>query len=374
MPLLELPYASAPELIAERLPSGLAPLLLHAAPDAGGLRSYLGVGPLATLEWWSPARWETFGWEPSDPQLSSHPLRMLEEFATTTAQSYRFLEERVNRFPFPTPFLSGLLGFLSFELGEYILPKLDRRAPPQTVPLLGFWRYALLYVVHHRRRRAFAWWPSCGTSKQKKLREKALEELRKILRERGARPDSMLRCDASKECLRGALKSGEATSSLPFAAYSRAFEQGQELIRAGDIYQFNLTHQISLRFGGNPWSAFHRLMQTTPATRAAAIVRPDYAILSASPERLVERRGRAVCTSPIKGTRLRTGVASADRYARTELRRCAKDLAEHVMIVDLERNDLGRVCEYGSICAKPMFSIQTLPSLYHLVSTVRGRL
>jgi para-aminobenzoate synthetase component 1 len=151
-------------------------------------------------------------------------------------------------------------------------------------------------------------------------------------------------------------------------------------IAAGDIYQANLTQQLSVALAGRtrPEQIFLRLRSFHPASFAAFIRRRLDTVISASPERFlrVEVCGaeRRVEAWPIKGTRARGRGAEEDKRLRAELQRSEKDRAENVMIVDLLRNDLGRVCEYGSVEVLELFTIQEHPTLFHLVSKVRGRL
>jgi anthranilate/para-aminobenzoate synthase component I len=163
------------------------------------------------------------------------------------------------------------------------------------------------------------------------------------------------------------------TSSLDRVDHAAACEQVLELLRAGECYQVNVTRQLTADQAPDPISLFDSLARVNPAPHAALVTlgpaRPGFAVVSASPELFlrVERRAdgvRVVETRPIKGTGTdaRALVASA------------KDRAENVMIVDLARNDLGRVCEYGSVEVPALFEVEAHPGLFHLVSTVGGRL
>jgi para-aminobenzoate synthetase component 1 len=152
-----------------------------------------------------------------------------------------------------------------------------------------------------------------------------------------------------------------------------------EYLGAGDAYQVNLARRVSAPFGGAAVELAAALRARAPAPFGAFIASADgaAALVGNSPERFLALDGRgAVETRPIKGTRARASVdaADADGPARTALLASAKDRAEHVMIVDLERNDLGRVCETGSVVVDGVARVLDLPTVHHLVSTVRGRL
>ena len=156
--------------------------------------------------------------------------------------------------------------------------------------------------------------------------------------------------------------------------YLRGIRRAQEFLAAGDIYQVNLSHRISVAGDWNPLALYRRLMERHPAAFAAYLPYEDHAILCASPERLVRLEGSRAETRPIKGTRRRQEDPEADDRSARDLPVAAKERAENVMIVDLARNDLGKVCVSGSVRADDLCRVETLPSVHHLVSTVSGRL
>jgi len=157
--------------------------------------------------------------------------------------------------------------------------------------------------------------------------------------------------------------------------YIDAVEAVIEEIRAGNTYQANYTMPISAEVSGqNPADIFRRLRTEHPAPFAAFIDRSDSAVISASPERFIRIRGTEIDTSPIKGTRKRSPDAAEDTRLRAELLASEKDRAENTMIVDLLRNDIGRVCEFGSVHVEKLCDLEEHPTLFHLVSTVSGKL
>jgi para-aminobenzoate synthetase component 1 len=164
--------------------------------------------------------------------------------------------------------------------------------------------------------------------------------------------------------------------------YISAVERIKEHIAAGDIYQANLTQQLTIALDAatTPESIFRRLRRNNPASFAAFIRRREDVVVSASPERFLRVEAseagasRSVEAWPIKGTRARGVSAEEDERLRRELQQSEKDRAENVMIVDLMRNDLGRVCRYGTIEVRELFTVQEHPTLFHLVSKVRGLL
>ena len=155
---------------------------------------------------------------------------------------------------------------------------------------------------------------------------------------------------------------GDWRSSLEREAWDDAVSRILDHLRAGDCYQVNLTRRLSCDTEADPVALFRTILAGNPAPHAALVRISGIAVVSASPERFLRRDGSAIETRPIKGT-------SADPIA---LEHSVKDRAENVMIVDLARNDLGRVCAYGSIGVPALFEVEEHPGLYHLVSTVRG--
>jgi para-aminobenzoate synthetase component 1 len=194
---------------------------------------------------------------------------------------------------------------------------------------------------------------------------------------------------ALDESLRGAQGDWDAwphappsiKSNLTRDEYLAAVLSIKEHIAAGDIYQANLTQQFTCRLapGTRPEAVFWRLRRDHPASFAAYLCRRDDVVVSASPERFLRVTpagggGRIVEAWPIKGTRPRGRTADEDAQLRAELLCSEKDRAENVMIVDLMRNDLGRVCRYGSVKVAELCALEEHPTLFHLVSRVRGRL
>jgi len=161
---------------------------------------------------------------------------------------------------------------------------------------------------------------------------------------------------------------GDGASSISPVEHEVLVERIHELLVAGECYQVNLTRRVMYPVAPDPLALFGAIARTNPAPHAMVCtfgaVRPDLAIVSASPECFLRVDGRAVETRPVKGT-ARDG---------STLVASAKDRAENVMIVDLARNDLGRVCEFGSVHVPALFEVEHRPGLAHLVSTVRGRL
>ncbi len=167
-----------------------------------------------------------------------------------------------------------------------------------------------------------------------------------------------------------------ARSNVTRPDYLQMIDAIKEEIREGNTYQTNLTRRIVAELAAESSSTaiFRRLRSRHPAPFSAYIKRPGSTVISASPERFFKIENGKISASPIKGTRPRGADAIADERLRKQLLNSEKDRAENTMIVDLLRNDLGRVCEFGSVAVKSLCEIEEHPSLFHLVSTINGTL
>ena len=165
------------------------------------------------------------------------------------------------------------------------------------------------------------------------------------------------------------------SSTFPAAGYREAVRRVVEYIRAGDIFQANLSQRFSSPFTAHPWQLYRELRAGSPAPFSAYLQYDDHAVVSHSPERFLRLDAeRWVETRPIKGTRPRGRTPAEDRALAAELVASEKDRAEHVMIVDLLRNDLSRVSAPGTVRCEELLALESYPSVHHLVSTVTGHL
>jgi len=167
---------------------------------------------------------------------------------------------------------------------------------------------------------------------------------------------------------------GSFISNFTREAYQDAYQKVIDYILGGDCYQVNLTHRFVADCNGDPYTAFTRLQTIAKAPFAAFMEDGDQAVLSFSPERFIQVQNRKVMTQPIKGTRPRNPNPNQDKKNKIDLESSTKDKAENLMIVDLLRNDLGRVCDTGSISVPNLFETQSFTNVHHLVSTITGEL
>ena len=278
------------------------------------------------------------------------------------------------------PFLGGLVGYLGYDLGLVIEPRATVAVDDQALPIL---RLALHdWVVAWDRRAGAAW--LCGRIVDGD--PEALDRRLAAVRERLDRATAAAPIPMPGS---GRVRSPDLIAGLEFVSTldRRAFESGVEAIRAaiarGEIYQANLSRRLAAPFDSDPWPLFRRVRTGDPALLAAYLdlglspSRPGgpRAIVSASPEPFlaVDATGR-VTADPIKGTRPRGRDRTEDRALARELMASAKDGAENTMIVDVLRNDLGRVCRPGSVRVPRLCRLERTAAVQHLVSTVTGDL
>lgn len=284
------------------------------------------------------------------------------------------------------PFQGGAAGLFSYDLGRSLerlpAPRFDEfRAPALAV---GF--YDTVVAVDHTRERMWLvsqGFPERDPERRRRRARERLRQFRQWLRDpplsadwrQAARdaPDERLAADDLAPQFATKWSEG-LTSNFSAAAYRAAVARVVEYIRAGDVFQVNLSQRLLQRARDDPVALYLRLRRRNPAPFAGYFDAGDFQILSASPERFLELRGTTVETRPIKGTRQRTNWPEADLFAADELRRSAKDRAENVMIVDLLRNDLSRVCRPDSVRVAHLCELEVYEYVQHLVSTVRGEL
>jgi para-aminobenzoate synthetase component I len=166
----------------------------------------------------------------------------------------------------------------------------------------------------------------------------------------------------------------EVASNFSKNNFLNAVERAQRYIRAGDIYQVNLSQRLTAKCSFTGWELFEKLRAVSPAPFSAFLDCGEFQIASSSPEQFLRLSGSHVQTRPIKGTRPRDNDPTRDAQLAYELQTSAKELAELVMITDLLRNDLGKICEYGSVQVPELARLEKFAQVQHLVSTVEGRL
>ncbi|HUK36345.1 MAG TPA: aminodeoxychorismate synthase component I [Vicinamibacterales bacterium] len=272
------------------------------------------------------------------------------------------------------PFQTGALGYLAYEWGRTLETLPASRYDDLDLPDVVFGIYDWVIAWDHDASRAWVI-ARDGANMRRALdlvgdpERGALQGPPVEVRESRERPPSYP-VDADWIDPRLGLR-----SSFTHAGYLDAVNRVRDYIYAGDIFQANLSQRFEAPLVESPWDLYCRLRARNPAPFAAFIELPDFAVLSASPERFmrVDAHGR-VETRPIKGTRPRGVGPEHDAALGRALTESAKDRAENLMIVDLIRNDLSRVCAPGSVRVRELFALEHFATVHHLVSTVVGTL
>ena len=266
--------------------------------------------------------------------------------------------------PFP---LGGCFGYWGYDLKNFVEPHLPRRAENDLeLPDCNVGFYDSLVVFDHHLRKV--WGVSTGleadgSRNQAKAeaqlcfwREKLTQQLSSISPEPLTHSDCAIRSNTTRE------------------DFIAKVEQAQRYIRSGDIYQVNLSQRLCAPWHGTGWTLYRKLLAISPAPFSAYFDCGEFQIASSSPELFLRLTGAQIQTRPIKGTRPRSSDPTRDAQLTYELQTSAKEMAELVMITDLLRNDLGRVCEFGSVHVPELVRLERYPHVQHLVSTVQGML
>jgi para-aminobenzoate synthetase component 1 len=277
------------------------------------------------------------------------------------------------------PFYGGAVGYLSYDWIRTIESMPSLAQDDLGLPLLQFAFVDLVAALDHADHRLYLMYCPPLSRFRSEPREKLYREGCDRLAELEAR----LAGPVTPLHLSGEHDPMEFVPDQPRASYTDRVRRCQEYIAAGDIYQANLSHRFtvktarctpSLSRAPLPLMHYGRLRAINPSPFSACLCFDHVALVCSSPERLVRLSGRRADTRPIAGTRPRGRNAEEDRRLLAELRANPKERAEHLMLVDLERNDLGRVCEYGSVRVEDFMTIEQYSHVSHLVSNVAGDL
>ncbi len=258
----------------------------------------------------------------------------------------------------PLPFSGGAVGYFAYDLGRRFerLPAVTLDVEQLPEMAVGIYDWAV--VVDHVARHSVFVGRGDGSSSNERY-QKLIELFNQPAL---PRPRPALRARVAPQ------------TSLDRHAYRECFNRILDYIGAGDCYQVNLARRFSAAVEGDSWAGYQALRALNPAPCSAYLNTPAAQILSASPERFLSVRGNVVETRPIKGTRPRDLDTDTDQRLARELLASSKDRAENIMIVDLLRNDLGKVCEFGSVETRVLCALESFATVHHLVSTVTGRL
>lgn len=255
----------------------------------------------------------------------------------------------------PFPFCGGLVGYISYDMKNNI-EKLPQNALDDLHMYDQYWGvYDQFICMDHLRDQL--WMVSLDARGLAEM-EAEVKEKRKTIRTEGLRPVWM----------------GQLHSNFQAQDYIKSIEKVLQHICRGDIYQLNLSQRFCFSIQGSHKSFYEVLRQINPACFGAYLHFDGLDIMSVSPERYLRVQGRQIETRPIKGTRPRGETAARDEAFKKQLRESEKEQAELLMIVDLERNDLGRICQTGSIRVEELYKISAYPTVFHMDAKVQGLL
>ncbi|AKE10087.1 aminodeoxychorismate synthase component 1 [Serratia liquefaciens] len=248
------------------------------------------------------------------------------------------------------PFQGGALGLFGYDLGRRV-EKLPQMAQADiTLPdmAVGIYDWALI-ADHHKKTLTLL---SYGDTEQR----------------------WQWLCSQQSEPQQDFTLTSRWQANMTRQQYGEKFQRIQQYLRSGDCYQINLAQRFSADYQGDEWQAFQQLNVSNRAPFSAFLRLPDNAVLSVSPERFLWLENQQIQTRPIKGTLPRLADAEQDAQQAQRLANSAKDRAENLMIVDLLRNDIGRVAEPGSVKVPELFVVEPFPAVHHLVSTITALL
>lgn len=264
------------------------------------------------------------------------------------------------------PFVGGAVGCFGYDARVHLEDLPQRHGGAGSAPELAFGIYRRVFVLDHASGKIVAY----GCLDEQEDARFFSDHVEDMVAAARSAPVAAAQSRTDDVIARERL-----TSNFTRDEFVRAVARAKSYILAGDVFQVNLSQRFRAPFHGSLPRLYERLRTTSPAPFAGFYAMPDgSAVLSTSPERFLEVSGRRVETRPIKGTRPRADDPQRDRELARELCESGKDRAELAMIVDLERNDLGRVCEYGSVIVREDRVLESHADVHHLVATVEGML
>lgn len=326
-------------------------VLLESAAEAGGLGRYSICAAEPTRVFQSKDGKTLLTQAGTPVVFSEQPLDKLKSLLKTFHVDYSG----------PLPFYGGAIGAFSYDLKDQLefLPKCAVRDIEFPDIWLGFYDWAV--VFDHGE--SAVWFVVSPWANDPELLNNRIFELVEASR-RGV--------DAGEPKRREVMPAFD--TNMTKEQYLNAIGRVKEYIRNGDIYQVNYTQRFHTTLEGSALELYGKVRTVNPAPFAAWMDIGEFQVVSASPERFVRLTGDVIETRPIKGTRPRGKTAAEDEANRAELLASEKDQAELLMIVDLERNDLGRIAKTGTVAVTELFKLETYATVFHLVSTVKARI
>ncbi|MFL6198734.1 MAG: anthranilate synthase component I [Thermoanaerobaculia bacterium] len=281
-------------------------------------------------------------------------------------EALREVIHRIHTEPGPIPFTGGLVGYFGYDLIRMVERLPNRPADPFGLPIALLARFDTLVIFDHAYQRVLAIANEIEGEVNMAAAERQLARLSKLLTtEAGGGGVAMPEQSPGRAA---------ATPSLDGAAFRKAVLAAKEHIAAGDIFQVVLARRWTVPRRVDPFALYRAVRMVNPSPYMVLFESPDVSLVGASPEMLVRKQGRHVETRPIAGTRPRGMDAEGDKRLAEDLLADAKERAEHVMLVDLGRNDLGRVAAAGSVRVASFMEIERYSHVMHMVSSVEAEL
>jgi len=357
-----------PETLAEQL-RGLPGLMLLRSDgevEEQARYSFVVAQPFLTLRTWG-SRCEL---RPADTQARpsiqfGNPWNVLDHLLAR----YEIIDEI--DLPFP---LGGCFGYWGYDLKNFVEPRLRARAVNDLeLPDCAVGFYDSLAIFDHHLGKTWlvaTGLAADGSRNESRARQQADWWHAQLGRDEFPLVQNPFETQNTDEVE----LAPPYTSNFTRESFITATRRALDYIRAGDIYQVNLSQRLTAAWAGDGWEFYRALHTASPAPFAAYLDAGDFQITSSSPERFLRLSGQHIQARPIKGTRPRDTNPQRDAQLAYELQSSEKERTELVMITDLLRNDLGRVCEFGSIAVPELMRLEKFPQVQHLVSTVEGRL
>jgi para-aminobenzoate synthetase component I len=359
----EIQTAHTPESLVENLRGepGIILLRSNSFDSLQARYSFVAANPLLTLR--------SFG---SRCEISNSQIQFGNPWHLLDSLMSRF--ELLDEIDLPFP-LGGAFGYWGYDLKNFTEPKLPRRAVNDLeLPDCHVGFHDSLVIFDHRLGKVFI--VSTGLNADGSRIETRAKAQLGFWKHRIQNPECSRKGAKaqSAELLGGFAPLREISSNLSRDVFISKVERAQKYIRAGDIYQVNLSQRLTAQKDLSGWEFFEKLSAVSPAPFSAFLDCGEFQIASSSPEQFLRMSGSQIISRPIKGTRPRDADATRDAQLAYELQTSAKELSELVMITDLLRNDLGKVCEFGSVQVPELAKLEKFAQVQHLVSTIEGRL
>jgi para-aminobenzoate synthetase component 1 len=320
----------------------------------GGRYSIIGLEPVAILNG-KDGQLEIID-QHSSTTLTGNPLSLMRDWMKG------FEIERNENIP---GFQGGAIGYISYDYARYveILPEMSK--DDLTVPDLYFLLFDEVFIFDHKEELLHL--VTCMERKHQPCAEQRLLELQKQW-------EKLSNIEVEDYYTSTVPSSEEVHVSFTESQFAEAVERIKEYIAQGDVFQVNLSVRQAQALQVDPINIYAALREVNPSPYMAYIHTPEFQLVSGSPELLVKKDGNQVSTRPIAGTRSRGKDEQEDERLASELIENEKERAEHVMLLDLERNDLGRVCQYGTVVVDEFMVIERYSHVMHIVSNVKGTL